>query len=83
MISRETDVEKSMRLETWRAVFAYLPVRLCDGRWVWWETYYLRYSNQTPGNGPGIYTQRLWQRALKVPTLFDHSKCPPPPPPRK
>lgn len=45
---------------TWRWKFAYIPVRLNNGTWIWWERY--RYRRVDTGH---MWTEMTRQRHLK------------------
>lgn len=42
MIFGKTDDERERAWSRWRRAFAFLPVRLGDGRWLWLESYLYR-----------------------------------------
>lgn len=82
MILGETKTQKRDRLSAWVEAFAYLPTKLSDGRFIWWETYFVRYSGRSFDNGPGVFMRRFWQRVKDVPEAFDFENNPPPPRPK-
>lgn len=64
MIVGETRAARFTRLMVWRRRFAYLPVRLCDGCWLWWDWYFERRHTADPfgGRWHGTYRrQRVWR----------------------
>lgn len=64
--------------EDWTRRYAYLPVRLYDGRWIWREYYWHRCCT-TPPDSPGVWFHPVHQRFLDVPPKRDYG---PPPRPR-
>lgn len=70
----ETLEQMERRLTRWHRRFAYVPVQMHDGTWVWWEPYdaiQVRKPNQT------FYVlRRLPGSDFKAPY-----ECPPPRPP--
>lgn len=68
--------ERRAREEEWALRFAFFPVRLSDGRWIWWEPYYSRISSKCWRGGPGLAMRRYVQRVVEVPRVAD---TPPPP----
>jgi|LULE01.1.fsa_nt_gb hypothetical protein len=83
MIWGRTTAERRAAAEEWTTRFAWFPVRLWDGRWIWWTAYLVRWSQTPPEGGPGIFLHSCLQRVLEVPPQFDRHNSPPPPNSRK
>lgn len=62
-----TDRQRREQEERWKPAFAWLPVKLWDGSWIWWEPYFVRTSNQHPEGGPRRMLHAVRQRVLVVP----------------
>ena len=71
--------EEATDVGQWHWRFAYLPVPIYDGRWIWWEKYLYRFSCGHPDNGLGVYLSPQPQRRLDMPPPRTET----PPPPRK
>lgn len=57
-----THHQKKEREEAWKPRFAWVPVRLHDGSWLWLEPYFVRFSKSDPtgfGCSEGAYFQRF------------------------
>lgn len=66
MIFGKTKQQQQEARETWRQAFAYCPVELWDGRWVFWQPYWTRFS-KTPPDGFGVFMQPVTQNFLELP----------------
>lgn len=71
MIFGKTTATKREAREEWTQRFAFVPVRLWDGRLIWWETYFARVSCGCPYDGPGAFLGPVTQRLLKIPKEGD------------
>lgn len=78
MIIGKTHHERHIAAEIWTRKFAFLPVQLADGRWIWRETYWQRHSNSDPTGGPGVSLFPWTQRVAEIPPKRDYG-----PPPAK
>lgn len=67
MIWGKTKHQRQADLESWRRRFAYVPVCLWDGRWIWWGWYFERVSQSSPSHSNGVFMRPLVQRFLVVP----------------
>ena len=67
MIFGKTRQQQQEARETWTQAFAYCPVELWDGRWVFWQPYWTRFSKTPPGGGPGILMQPVTQNVHEPP----------------
>lgn len=65
--------ERRERNETWTRRFAWFPMKMYDGRFIWLEHYLVRVSKSDPYGGPGVKLRTTTQRFRDVPTPIDQS----------
>jgi len=51
----------------WKRRFAWVPVRLFDGRWLWWRRYWVRTSTAHPYDPHAAFLRAEVQRVAERP----------------
>jgi len=62
MIFGKTHEERLAAQDAWVIRFAYVPVRLHDGRWLWRQSFRRRFSSSDPAGRAGRSLGRRVQR---------------------
>lgn len=89
MIWGRTNAEVAAERDEWKPAFAWVPVRLWDGRWLWWEPYVWRDGQLVPGTlGVLMFEVTMRFRSLdEIEKLNEELECRisnrPPPPKRR